>query len=121
MNDKNNNIKQNLLSDFNQLKLLLWKQFIIQKRSLFSLVLKLAMPIFFAIILMPIRTVIKSDSNNDDIKYKSFKMESFSNQLILYKNSSFSYYPNNSNQVNNIMKKAASSLNLDFECNNLFM
>lgn len=112
------NKRLNLYS--NQLNLLLSKHFQIQKRSIIGLLLKLIIPAIFAIILMPIRTVIKSDSNYNDTTYKSFNLENFGNSLPLYKNSSFAYCPNSSNLVNNIMMEASETLNLDFKCKKCF-
>jgi ATP-binding cassette subfamily A (ABC1) protein 3 len=97
-----------------QLKLLLWKHFLLQKRSLFSLMLKLSVPALFAIVFMPIRTVIKTGSNPNDTTYYSFDLDSFDPSLPLYKNSSFGYFPNSSQLINSIMSRAASALELDF-------
>ena len=106
-----------MLSDqLNQLKLLLWKHFKIQKRSLFGLLLKLTIPAIFAIVFMPIRTLIKSNANTNDTSYYSFDLENFDPRLTVYLNSTFSYYPNNSKLVNNVMKTVSEKLVLDYRC-----
>ena len=99
-----------------QLKLLLWKHFLLQKRSLFSLILKLSIPALFAFVFMPIRTVIKTGFNPNDTTYYSFDLDTFDQSLPLYKNSSFSYFPNTSELVNLVMKRTSSALELDFTC-----
>ena len=100
----------------NQLFLLLWKHFILQKRSIPGLLLKLIVPALFAIILMPVRTVIKSDLNPEETTYKPFDLEKFSNEIIIYRNSSFAYWPNTSDLVNRIMKRVSNSIELDYTC-----
>ena len=101
----------------NQLFLLLWKHFILQKRSIPGLLLKLLVPALFAIILMPVRTVIKSDLNPEETAYKPFDLEKSSNDVIIYRNSSFAYWPNTSDLVNRVMKRVSDKIELDNICN----
>ena len=101
---------------FSQLNLLLWKHFQIQKRSLIGLLLKLTVPALFALVFMPIRTLIKSNAYTNDTTYYSFDLENFDPRLTVYLNSTFSYYPNNSKLVNNIMKTVSENLVLNYRC-----
>ncbi len=101
---------------FSQLNLLLWKHFKIQKRSLIGFLLKLTVPALFAIVFMPIRTLIKSNANTNHTTYYSFDLEDFDPRLTVYLNSTFSYYPNNSKLVNNVMKTVSNNLNLNYKC-----
>ena len=61
----------------NQLKLLLWKNYALQKRSVIGTILELAVPALFAIILLPIRTIIKSNDHPLDSNFTAFSPHSF--------------------------------------------
>ena len=97
-----------------QLGLLLWKHFTIQRRSLISLLLKVCIPALFAIVFMPIRTQIMSTPHPNDTTFYPFGIQGLEevSSLPLNKISGFSYYPNNSDQTNQIMKQTAKYLNL---------
>ena len=128
-----NNNKQNSSKWFNQLVLLLWKNARLQMRSPIGLLLGITVPALFAIILLPIRSIVSSDKVNDTY-YKPFSIEDFPaslkpNQsyvfsqnlfkLDLLKNNwiwSFSYAPNNSAKKDSIMKSVALDLNLKLSC-----
>ena len=109
---KNSSFKKSI----QQFLLLLWKNFTIQKRSIFGSLLILTLPALFAVILMPIRTLIKSKSHPNDTTYKPIRFDNFDPELPLFGNSSFAYYPNNSEVVNKIMSKVSDSLSLNYQC-----
>jgi len=126
------NNKQNSSKWFNQLVLLLWKNARLQLRSPIGLLLGITVPALFAIILLPIRSIVSSDKVNDTY-YKPFSIEDFPGSLTpkdyvfsqnlfkldLPKNNwvwSFSYAPNNSAKIDSIMKSVALDLNLKLYC-----
>ena len=88
--EHSNNFKRNL----NQLGILLWKNQKIQIRSLIGLFLEVFSPCLFAIILLPIRTIVKSQIYSEPIVYEPFSLEqntfSFQNFTLLY-----AYQPKN--------------------------
>lgn len=99
-----------------QLQLLLWKNFVVQKRSIIGLLLKLTIPAVFAIVFIPLRLLVKSNSYVNDTTFNSFEVDAFSNHLHLHRNSTFSYCPNTSQLANRIMSQTASLLNLEVAC-----
>lgn len=105
-----------LKANCNQLKLLLWKIFQIQKRSIIGTLLELIMPAFFAILLLPIRAIIKSDHVENATVFKSFDLNSFDDSFFQYTNSSFGYYPNTSSVANALIETVAEQLYFDYKC-----
>lgn len=63
--------------NFNQLGLLLWKNYVLQKRSIIGTILELLLPAFFAIILLPIRGIVKSNNLANDTLYRPFSLDPF--------------------------------------------
>jgi hypothetical protein len=109
--------QNNFKSNFDQLKLLLWKSFQNHKRSWIGTLVELIMPAFFALILLPIRATIKSEFISDDTVYKSFEIDDFHDDLLIHLNSTFGYYPNTSTLVNKIANKVSTDLRIRFACN----
>ena len=112
----------------NQLKLLLWKSFKLQKRSVIGTILELALPAFFAIILLPIRSIVKSTAHPNDTVYEQFSPAQWpltypkptppSNKMINYTivNDTnllwrIGYTPNNDTLVTKLMKNLVTYLN----------
>jgi len=104
------------MSYLQQLNLLLWKNFVIQKRSLLGLILKLTIPALFAIVFIPIRASIKSKFHENETTFDSFLVDSLSNDLPLFKNSTFAYCPNTSVLIDRVMRQVSSLLVLETAC-----
>jgi ATP-binding cassette, subfamily A (ABC1), member 3 len=105
-----------------QLALLLWKNFKLQKRSMFGTVLEIFVPALFAIILLPIRQIVNSDSYLNDTTYNEWSvsewpagfMPTYDSEIMRDKNHlfeddmwCFGYQPNNSQIVQRIMENVA--------------
>lgn len=95
-----------------QLWLLLWKNLQLQKRSLIGSIIELTLPAIFAIILLPIRTIVKSDRKLNDTTYEPFTVNKL-DEFFLTGNFSFGYFPENSTKIDKIMIKIANKLELD--------
>lgn len=63
-----------LKSNFKQFGLLTWKNYVIQKRSIFALILELVLPALFAAILLPIRGIVKSEIYPNDTIFNEFEV-----------------------------------------------
>jgi len=97
---------------YSQLWLLLWKNLQLQKRSIIGSIIELTLPAIFAIILIPIRTIVKSDHKLNDTTYGPFTINKL-DEFFLNGNFSFGYFPKNSTKIDNMMKKIANRLELD--------
>jgi hypothetical protein len=117
----------------NQLTLLLWKNTKLQSRSWISTSLEILVPAIFAIILLPIRTIVNSDRYLNDTVYPSFETNDFPDSLVpsvfYYEDNifklnklenawqwQFAYQPNNSLKIDKIMENVAKKLNLRLTC-----
>jgi ATP-binding cassette subfamily A (ABC1) protein 3 len=89
-----------------QLWLLLWKSFLLQKRSIISTIIELLLPCIFSVILLPIRSIIDLQIFNETVTFKPFQIENIDFQNF----NSFVYYPNNSETLDNLMIKTAENL-----------
>jgi ATP-binding cassette subfamily A (ABC1) protein 3 len=105
--------KERIKTQLCQLWLLLWKNFLLQKRSVIGTILELTIPAIFAIILLPIRSIVKSDPKLNDTIYDRFPINSLDSYLV-EKNFSFGYSPNNIVFLDKVMLKMAENLNLDW-------
>ena len=105
------NIKSSSFSK--QLSLLIWKNFKLQTRSKIGTFLEFVVPAIFAIILLPIRTIVDSDLYANDTVYEPFNVSNLpppaNPELPLPRLIGFS--PNDS-KVIQIMEKVAADLNL---------
>lgn len=113
----------------NQLGLFLWKNFKLQLRSVLSTLLEISVPAIFAIILLPVRTTVNTDSYLNNTVYPAFEVNNLPTGLVptfrfAAKNSlpqwAFGYQPNNSSNIDKIMVMVASKLNLQLKCNLIF-
>lgn len=95
--------------DMQQLWLLLWKNFRLQLRSPIGLFFEILAPCLFAIILLPIRTIVKSENIAVTTTYEPFDVTSL---LPILQRRQLVYQPVDSMLVNSIMIKVAPSLNL---------
>lgn len=100
----------------NQLLLLLWKNFSLQKRSIIGTILELTIPAIFAIILLPIRTIVNSEQRTNDTTFNAFEINEFGESVIGRNYSAFAYHPSDSIRVNNLMKNVENRLNLTSTC-----
>lgn len=112
--------KRKLSKKNNQLWLLLWKNLLLQKRSVYGALIELIVPTIFVIILIPIRTIVNAEQKANFTTYKSFGLNMFDFPLMLT-NFSFGYYPNDSLLVSKITKKLATKLNLKSKCEFCFL
>ena len=105
-------------TNINQLKLLLWKNFILQKRSIWLTVLELILPMLFFFILIPIRKSLLVNDIKEDIFYTAFSIDSLPSELIPddEKNPDnkwiLAYQPKNVDLIENIMRKVKNDLNI---------
>jgi hypothetical protein len=141
--------KKKNAGSFKQLKLLLWKNYILQRRSILGTILELAVPALFAIILLPIRNIVDSDRILVSTVYDSFSVDrlppdllpksaidklkhdndlnsNFSRQYTVEagENWCFGYWPNNSKLLENVMKRVGDEHGFTINCNlnfNLFI
>lgn len=120
------------MSNFKQIWLLLWKNYSLQKRSIVSTLLELAVPALFAVILIPIRKIVKSDQYLNDTTFPAFSFNALPDDLlpsdeffsnynrylnmnITHSNNlrdglwTFAYQPNTT-MLNKIMKKVSKDL-----------
>lgn len=107
--------KEKSKTKHSQLRLLVWKNFTLQKRSLIGTILELTIPAIFAIILLPIRTIVKSSQLSNDTTYNSFQVDQFDEFILSNNFSKFGYFPNNSQNVRNLVKKLSEKINLEPE------
>jgi ATP-binding cassette subfamily A (ABC1) protein 3 len=135
LEESNQNMDQNLNNvefrqpkasgaNFNQLRLLIWKNWCLQKRSIIGTVIELFVPALFAIILLPIRTIVDSDQYLNDTIYPTFNFDSLPLNLqpdagnglfdLFFTYSwSFAYYPNNTELGQKIAKKIGQDLKMN--------
>lgn len=113
-----NNFKSNL----KQIGLLSWKNYTIQKRSLIALLLEILLPALFAVVLLPIRGLVKSTNYPNDTIYSSFSV----NQLPFLKFPKaqinqwyIGYTPVNNQYVNETMLQLINKLSGPFTKLNL--
>ncbi len=113
----------------NQLGLLLWKNIKLQRRSLVGTLLEIFVPALFAIILLPIRQIVKSDQYRNDTTYRAFSLEMLPGDLTPHDTNRqvdsdsfddlqwcFGYQPNNSTLLNAIMAQVAENLDFEMHC-----
>jgi hypothetical protein len=109
-----------------QLNLLLWKNYKLQIRSIVGLLLEILVPALFAIILLPIRRIVKSEINPKDKVYDPFDVDLLPPDLVpnvsVFRTQNFAnfksglwcfgFQPNN-DFTNLIMNNFARRLSLD--------
>ena len=110
-----NTKKKSLMStNFEQFKILFWKNFILQRRSILGTILEICLPALFAIILLPIRKIVIADYHANDTVFQSFSVNKLPSNLT---NTAgipwfFGYQPN-STFINNIMKNVANDIGIN--------
>lgn len=116
-----------ILTDLKQLNLLLWKNYLLQKRSIIGTILEILVPALFVIILLPIRTIVRSDYHPDDSVFDEYTIDALPSSLLPpfnYDDDSlsfssraglwtFAYAPNNTDLVNRVMKKVGDTLSMN--------
>ena len=106
MNKSTNNShrsKSKFKSNLDQLGLLTWKNYKLQTRSIISLIVELTLPAFLAIILIPLRTIIKSEFY-DAQEYSAFNLSKFPQKNDSSPPSSITlYYQPNNSEIQELM------------------
>lgn len=101
---------EEIKKDLNQLMLLLWKNFRLQLRSPIGLFFEIFAPALFAIILLPIRTIVKSETFIEPTLYEPFEINRLNSSL---EKLNIAYQPSNITIINDIMSKVARDLNMN--------
>ena len=65
------------MSKVRQFVLLLWKNFLLQRRKIITTILEIALPLFFAIILIFIRQLVVPKPVKNPIKWDRFEVDKF--------------------------------------------
>ena len=94
-----------------QLNLLLWKNSKLQIRSIIGLIIELTVPALFAIILLPIRTIVNADLKSESTEYNSFDINTI--KLTNTNKKVIAYQPGDSIFLKEIMQSVGK--NLKFE------
>lgn len=68
-----------MTSDWDKLFLLLWKNFLIQKRHKLQTVLEIGLPVIFASSLLILRSLLIPTYHDDVLKFEKFKCDSIVN------------------------------------------
>ena len=76
----------------NQLYLLLWKNMLLQKRSIISTLAEILLPALFAIILLLVRVFVASDRKLSDTTFQAFSIDSVNGTK--WQSLSLAYCPN---------------------------
>ena len=103
-----------------QLGLLLRKNGILQYRSIIATILEIALPALFAVILLPVRSIVKSNNIENDTVYEPFGINAFPLDLKLnvlglfgpVRQMCIGYYPKSSQRATRIISEVAAQLNL---------
>lgn len=91
--------------------LLLWKNFILARRTLVRTLFEITLPVFFGFLLLAIRHIVKSETFPDGRRYEPFHVDELP-KFSTVKISDIAYAPNTS-FTNNVMKRAAARLGLE--------
>lgn len=97
-----------LAGDLKQLWLLTWKNYSLQKRAIIGTFFEIFIPALFAIILLPIRTIVKSQQFTNDTVYSPFRVEQL--PLVFRTGWYLAYQPNSSDLINQAMGKVGTKL-----------
>lgn len=90
-----------------QLVLLLWKNWTLQKRSIFVTLFEILLPLFFGLILVLIRVLVKTTDYPDDTIWPALNVSDDS----LFVNGSEILYSPNTSIVNDVMLNVEMSIN----------
>ena len=94
--------------NFDQLLLLIWKNYRLQVRSIIGLVVELLVPAMFAIILLPIRTIVNADFKANSTEYEAFGFD----KVMRFKNeTTIAYQPDDSPLLDRMMLRVGDKLN----------
>ncbi|XP_076823215.1 phospholipid-transporting ATPase ABCA3-like isoform X1 [Clavelina lepadiformis] len=102
-------------SSFNQLRLLLWKNYILQKRRPVATVIELLIPLLFSAILVIVRTEISVTYYSESKKWPSFPINNLPkfDISVLPQDGTWNiaYAPDNIDSINQVMENAKNHLN----------
>ena len=87
------------MGNANQLGLLLWKNFLIQRRKVVVTVLEIVIPAFFALVLLFIRRQINTSVYAEPTTWPSFPVTSLNSNLTICAQTCKIYYAPNTNVI----------------------
>ncbi|XP_063286648.1 phospholipid-transporting ATPase ABCA3 [Pelobates fuscus] len=99
---------------FRQLGLLLWKNYILQKRQVLVTVIELALPLLFSAILIALRHRVQSVTHPNATMYKEMDFPSIPFYFHLTGTWELAYVPSHSDAVRNITETAGRELRINF-------
>jgi hypothetical protein len=73
------------ISNLAKLRLLLWKNYILQKRQKLQTILEIFFPLVFVVVLVAVRAIINSEKYPDGMTFPSFQPTEV-NRTVLYDN-----------------------------------
>ena len=89
--------------------LLLWKNFVLAKRTPIRTALEIILPVFFGFLLLAIRHIVKSEAHPNSTIYHSYSFEGLP-EFKTGVTPSFIAYSPNTTFTNEVMRRAAESL-----------
>ncbi|XP_047570307.1 phospholipid-transporting ATPase ABCA3-like isoform X6 [Lutra lutra] len=98
----------------NQFAVLLWKNFVLKKRKIFSLVVEICMTVFFSLLILLYRSNIKKTFQNVTVFHPLLLMSSPDFMLNGNLEYELAYVPSKSDVVKNITETVKNTLNINF-------
>lgn len=96
---------------FKQLGLLMWKNWLLQKRKVCVTVFEIILPLLFAILLLIVRFLIKTDPKDAPTVYSDFSVDSNGTRFVGGNAGSLVLYTPNSTVINALMDDVQLTMN----------